>query len=59
MTIGTVLGKLKSKTQFAGIITPVVSASGTDMVIRYIHYQNLQFLNHVIIIKTKVLLPQE
>jgi hypothetical protein len=26
--------------------------------IRYTFYQNLQFLNHVIIIKTKVLLPQ-
>ena len=32
----------------------------TDMVyfIRYIFYWNLQFLNHVIIIKTKILFPQ-
>jgi hypothetical protein len=41
-----------------GIILPVVSASVMTWFIRYIYYWNLQFLNHVIIIKTSVLLPQ-
>ena len=38
------------------IIHPVVSA--LTWFIRYVYYWNLQFLNNVIIIKTKVLLPQ-
>jgi len=42
-----------------GIIRPVVSASALTLFTRYIFYQNLQFLKHEIIIKTKVLLPQE
>ena len=41
-----------------GIIRPVVSASALTWFIRYIYYWNLQFLNNVIINKTKVLLPQ-
>ena len=41
-----------------GIICPVVSGFGTDMVYHIFFYRNLQFTNHVIIIKTKVLLPQ-
>jgi hypothetical protein len=41
-----------------GIIRPVVSASGLTWFIRYIYFWNLQFLNNVIINKTKVLLPQ-
>jgi len=41
-----------------GIIRPIVSASALTWLIRYILYRNLQFLNHVIIIKTKVLLPE-
>ena len=41
-----------------GIIRPVVGASALTWCIRYIYYRNLQFLNHVIIIKTKVLVPQ-
>jgi hypothetical protein len=40
-----------------GIIHPVVSASALTWFIRYIYYRNLQFLNNVIINKTKVLLP--
>jgi hypothetical protein len=40
------------------IIRPVVSASALTWFIRYIYYWNLQFLNNVIINKTKVLLPQ-
>jgi hypothetical protein len=40
-----------------GIIGPVVSASALAWFIRYIFYRNLQFLNHVIIIKIKVFLP--
>jgi hypothetical protein len=44
---------------FGGIIRPLVSASALTWFIRYISYPNLQFLNyvHVIIIKTKVILP--
>ena len=38
-------------------VTPVVSPSAVTLFIRYIHYWNLQFLNNVIINKTKVLLP--
>jgi hypothetical protein len=41
-----------------GIIRPVVSASALTWFIRYIYYWNFQFLNNVIINKTKVLLPQ-
>jgi hypothetical protein len=41
-----------------GIIRPVVSVSALTWFIRYIYYWNLQFLNNVIIDKTKVLLPQ-
>ena len=41
-----------------GIIRPVVSVSALTWVIRYIYYWNLQFLNNVIINKTKILLPQ-
>ena len=41
-----------------GIIHLVVSDSILTWFIRYIYYWNLQFLNHVIINKTKVLLPQ-
>jgi hypothetical protein len=41
-----------------GIIRPVVSASELTWCIRYIHCRNLQFLNNVIINKTKALLPQ-
>ena len=33
------------------------SASSLAEFIKYIFYRNLQFLNHVIIIKTQVLLP--
>jgi hypothetical protein len=40
-----------------GIIRPVVSASALTWYIKYICYWNLDFLNNVIIIKTKVLLP--
>jgi len=36
-----------------GIILPVVSASALTRFTRYIYYWNLQFLNNVIIIKTK------
>ena len=36
------------------VIRPVVSVSSLTWVIRYIYYWNLQFLNNVIIIKTKV-----
>ena len=38
------------------IIHPVVSVSELTWFIRYIYYLNLQFLNDVIIMKTKVLL---
>jgi hypothetical protein len=41
-----------------GIIRPVVGASALTWFIRYIYYWNLQFLNNLIINKTKVLLPQ-
>ena len=41
-----------------GIIRPVVSASALTWFIRYIYYWNLQFLNNVIINKTKVLFPE-
>ena len=41
-----------------GIIRPVVSVSALTWFIRYIYYWNLEFLSNVIIIKTKVLLPQ-
>ena len=41
-----------------GIIRPVVSASALTWFIRYIYYWNCQFLNNVIINKTKVLLSQ-
>ena len=40
------------------IIGPVVNASALTWFIRYIYCWNLQFLNNVIINKTKVLLPQ-
>jgi hypothetical protein len=40
-----------------GIIRSVVSASTLTMFIGYMYYWNLQFLNNVIINKTKVLLP--
>jgi len=41
-----------------GIIRPVVSVSARTWFIRYIYSRNVQFLNNVIIIKTKVLLSQ-
>jgi hypothetical protein len=41
-----------------GIIHLVVSDSALTWFIRYIYYWNLQFLNNVIINKTKVPLPQ-
>ena len=41
-----------------GGICQVVSASTLTWFIRYIYYWNLQFLNNIIIKKTKVLLPQ-
>ena len=41
-----------------GIIRPVVSASAPTWFIRYIYFLNLQFLNNVIINKTKVLIGQ-
>jgi hypothetical protein len=41
-----------------GIIHPVITVSALTWFIRYIYYWNLQLLNNVIIIKTKVLLPQ-
>jgi hypothetical protein len=37
---------------------PVVSVSALTLFIRYIYYRNLKFLNNVVMIKTKVLLPQ-
>ena len=40
------------------IIRPLISASALTWFIRCIHYWNLQFLNNVIINKTKVLLHQ-
>jgi hypothetical protein len=40
------------------LITPVVRASALTWFITYILLQNVQFLNHVINIKTKVLVPQ-
>jgi hypothetical protein len=40
------------------IIRPVVSVYSLTWFIRYVYYQNLQFLIYVIIIKTKVLLHQ-
>ena len=42
-----------------GIIRPVVSASAPTWLVRYIYYWNFQFLNNVIINKTKVLLSQQ
>jgi hypothetical protein len=36
-----------------GVIHPVASASTLTGSIIYIYYRNLQFLDHVIIIKTK------
>jgi hypothetical protein len=42
-----------------GIIRPVGSASALTLFSRYIVDQNLQFLKHELIIKIKVLLPQE
>jgi hypothetical protein len=44
---------------FDSIIRPVVNSSALTWLIRYIYYWNLQFLNNVIIIKTKVYLPRE
>ena len=41
-----------------GNTRPVVSASALTWFIRYMYDWNLQFLNNVIINKTKVLLPQ-
>ena len=41
-----------------GIIRPVVSASALTWFIRYIYFWKLQFLNNVIIYKSKVILPQ-
>ena len=41
-----------------GIIRPVVSVPTLAWFIRYICYSNLQFLNNVIIITTKDLLPR-
>jgi hypothetical protein len=41
-----------------GIIRPVVSVSTLTWFIRYIYNRNLQFLNNVFFIKTKVFLPQ-
>jgi hypothetical protein len=40
------------------IIQPIVSASTLTWFIRYIYVWKLQFLDHVIIIKTEVNLPQ-
>ena len=40
------------------IIPPVVNASALTLFITYIYYENLQFLNNVIITKTKVLTPR-
>jgi len=37
---------------------PVVSVSALTLFIRYIYYRNLKFLNNVVMIKIKVLLPQ-
>jgi hypothetical protein len=42
-----------------GIICPVVSVSALTWFIRFSYYWNLQFLNNVIINKTKFLLPQK
>jgi len=41
-----------------GIIRPVVSVLTLTWFIRNVCYLNLQFLNNVITIKSKVLLPQ-
>jgi len=41
-----------------GIIRPVVKTLSLPWFIKYIYYWNWQFLNNVIINKTKVLLPQ-
>jgi hypothetical protein len=41
-----------------GIVSPVVSASALTWLIKYICLSNIHFLNHVIIIKIKVLHPQ-
>jgi hypothetical protein len=38
-----------------GIILPVVGVSAVTLFIIYIYYWNVQFLNNVIFIKTKVL----
>ena len=41
-----------------GIIRPVVSILALSLFIRYICHWNLQFLNNIIMIKTKVLIPR-
>jgi hypothetical protein len=41
-----------------GTIRIVVGASALPWFIRYVHYWNVQFPNHVIIIKAKVILPR-
>ena len=43
---------------YEGVIRPMVSVSALTWFIRYISYSNLQFLNNVVINKTKVPLPQ-
>ena len=43
---------------FDDIIRPVVSASALTWFIIYFYYWNLQFLNNVIVNKTKVLISQ-
>jgi len=43
---------------YEGVIRQMVSASALTWFIRYISYWNLQFLNNVVINKTKVPLPQ-
>jgi hypothetical protein len=40
---------------YAGIFRPVIGVSELTRFIRYIYYWNLQILNNVIIIKTKLL----
>ena len=42
-----------------GSIRPVVSASALTLLTRYIIYKKTLFLKHEILIKTKILLPQE
>jgi hypothetical protein len=43
---------------YEGVIRPMVSVSALTWFIRYISYSNLQFLNNVVINKTKVPFPQ-